>query len=202
MAKPRAVAERVPLRASAEPYERCSDIRRGRTAAYPRQCANRPAGQLRLRALPPDSVLAYGGRQVRVAQLIAGRGVRVRATAFGAASAPRAPRARAGARSDRTLATRAAPRSPPYRRPQSATEALCGVCPHPSSPASSSPLRRRVRTGVLTTLATRAYRRRPARCASSCALDIGRTSGSGAWVRVPGVGKVGVAPPAQAGRAR
>ena len=93
----------------------------------------------------------------------------LRATARGAAPAPRGPRARAGARSQRTLAIRAALRPPPRRRPQSATEASCGVYLHPSSPAPSSPLRRRVRRGVRTALATRAYRERyrRARCASS-----------------------------------
>jgi hypothetical protein len=50
---------------------------------------------------------ATNGREVRVVQVIAARGVPARATALGAAPAPRAPRARAGARSHRTLATRA-----------------------------------------------------------------------------------------------
>jgi hypothetical protein len=105
----------------------------------------------------------YGAREVRVVRVSARRGVPARATAFGAAPVPRGPRARAGARSDRTLATRAAPKCPPSRRPQSATEAACCAWPHPSSPAPRSPLRRRVRTALPTAAATKAYRERHTR---------------------------------------
>jgi hypothetical protein len=99
------------------------------------------------------------GREVRVVRLIARRRVPVGVSAFGAASVPRAPRARAGARSDRTLATRAAPGFPPLGRPQNATGAPCDARRHPSS----SPLCRRARSWRLTALTTRAYRRRQTR---------------------------------------
>jgi hypothetical protein len=81
--------------------------------------------------------------------------VPVPATPFGGAPAPGAPRARAEARPHRTPATPAAPKPPPPGRPQSATGSSCGARPHPSSPAPS-PLRRRARTWLRTTLATRA----------------------------------------------
>jgi hypothetical protein len=62
-----------------------------------------------------------GGRDVRAVQMIATRRVPARATAFGTAPAPRAPRAQAGAHPHRTLVTRAEPKPPPPCRPQSAT---------------------------------------------------------------------------------
>jgi len=116
-----------------------------------------------LQAPRPGSAGTYGDRDVRVVQMIARRRVPVCATAFGAALAPRAPRARADAHSHRTLATRAAPKPPPPGRPQSATGASCGTRLHRSSPAPSSPFRRRVRIWLLTALATGAYRQRQTR---------------------------------------
>jgi hypothetical protein len=86
------------------------------------------------------------------ARLIATRRVPARAPAFGAAPAPGAPRAQADAHPHQTLATRAAPRPSLPGRPQSATGAPSGARPHPSSPAQSSPLRRRVGIWRLTTL--------------------------------------------------
>jgi hypothetical protein len=105
----------------------------------------------------PDSARTSGGRDVRAVQLSCDA-VPARATAFGTAPAPRAPRAQADAHPHRTLATRAEPKPPPPCRPQSATGAPCGARRHPSSPAQPPPLRRRVRPWRLTTLATRAYR--------------------------------------------
>src|SRR5215207_9190617 len=105
----------------------------------------------------PDSARTAGGRDVRAVQPNRDA-VPARATAFGTAPAPRAPRAQADAHPHRTLATRAEPKPPPPCRPQSATGAPCGARPHPSSPAQPPPLRRRVRPWRLTTLATRAYR--------------------------------------------
>ena len=105
----------------------------------------------------PDSARTAGGRDVRAVQLNRDA-VPARATAFGTAPAPRAPRAQADAHPHRTLATRAEPKPPPPCRPQSATGTPCAARPHPSSPAQPPPLRRRVRPWRLTTLATRAYR--------------------------------------------
>jgi hypothetical protein len=81
-----------------------------------------------------------GGRDVRAVQL-SRDAAPARATAFGTAPAPRAPRAQVDAHPHRTLATRAKPKPPPPCRPQSATGAPCGARPHPSSPAQPSPLR-------------------------------------------------------------
>ena len=119
----------------------------------------------------PDSARTSGGRDVRAVQLIATRRVPARATAFGAAPAPRAPRAQADAHPHRTLATRAEPKPPPPCRPQSATGAPCGARPHPSSSAQPSPLRRRVRLWRLTTLATRAYRQQQTRALRSLLVE-------------------------------
>jgi hypothetical protein len=94
-----------------------------------------------------------------------------RATAFGTAPAPRAPRARADAHPHRTLATRAEPKPPPPGRPQSATGAPCGARPHPSSPAQPSPLRRRVRLRRLTTPATRGYPQQQTRALRSLPVE-------------------------------
>jgi hypothetical protein len=110
----------------------------------------------------PDSARTSGGRDVRAVQLSCDA-VPARATAFGTAPAPRAPRAQADAHPHRTLATRAEPKPPPPGRPQSATGAPCGARPHPSSPAQPSPLRRRVRLWRLTTLANRGYRQQETR---------------------------------------
>jgi hypothetical protein len=104
----------------------------------------------------PDSARTAGGRDVRAVQLNRDA-VPARATAFGTAPAPRAPRAQADAHPHRTLATRAEPKPPPPCRPQSATGVPCAARPHPSSPAQPPPLRRRVRPWRLTTLATTAY---------------------------------------------
>jgi hypothetical protein len=100
--------------------------------------------------------------------------VPVGVTAFGAASVPRAPRARADARSDRTLATRAAPRFPPPGRLQTATGAPCGARRHPSS----SPLCRRVRSWRLTALTTRANRRPQTRASPNQWRYVDRRPGS------------------------
>jgi hypothetical protein len=97
--------------------------------------------------------------------------VPARATAFGTAPAPHAPRARADAHPHRTLATRAEPKPPPPGRPQSATGAPCGARPHPSSPAQPSPLRRRVRLRRLTTPATRAYPQQQTRALRSLPVE-------------------------------
>jgi hypothetical protein len=102
---------------------------------------------------------------------MATRRVPARATAFGAAPAPRAPRAQAESHPHRTLATRAEPKPPPPGRPQSATGAPYGAWPHPSSPAQPSPFRRRVRLWRLTTSATRAYRQQQTRALRSLLVE-------------------------------
>jgi hypothetical protein len=119
----------------------------------------------------PASARTAGGRDVRAVRLIATRRVPARATAFGTAPAPRAPRAQADAHPHRTLATRAEPKPPPPGRPQSASGAPCGARPHPSSPAQPSPLRRRVRLRRLTTPATRGYPQQQTRALRSLPVE-------------------------------
>src|SRR5215218_9898714 len=118
----------------------------------------------------PDSARTSGGRDVRAVQPNRDA-VPARATAFGTAPAPRAPRAQADAHPHRTLATRAEPKPPPPGRPQSATGAPCGARPHPSSPAQPSPLRRRVRAWRLTTLTNRGYRQQQTRALRSLLVE-------------------------------
>jgi hypothetical protein len=119
----------------------------------------------------PESARTAGGRDVRAVRLIATRRVPARATAFGTAPAPRAPRAQADAHPHRTLATRAEPKPPPPCRPQSATGAPSGARPHPSSPAQPSPLRRRVRPWRLTTSANGGYRQQQTRALRSLLVE-------------------------------